>query len=228
MIDVHTHILPFVDDGAKDMESALSMLRDEEANEVSDVFLTPHYMPFRHYTSTYRENKEVFDRLFAVKEKAGISVNIHLGNEIYYSLDALHLLQNGTLVPLGASDKVLIEFSMDRMEEDPAEAVHNIKAAGFTPIIAHVERYPYLNHFHDLPILRKMGALIQVNASPIIGKSKHGNHKLVMKLIKKGIVDIVASDVHAFRTNHMLEASRYVGKKFGADMRERLFSNPSF
>jgi len=228
MIDIHTHILPGVDDGSPSVEASIEMLREAERFGVTDVFLTPHYMKSRGYVSTYTENKEVFERFSVAAKQAGVSINMHLGNEIYYSFSSIQALRDGTVSPLGESTVVLIEFSTSEEEEEIPEAIHNMRAMGYTPVIAHVERYPYIKTAKDYEVMRKMGALIQINAASIVGAAGPATKKFVWKLLKAGLIDIIASDIHVFRTNYLKEAYDLIHKKFGQAMSSKLFHHPMF
>ncbi len=225
MIDIHTHVLPFVDDGAKDIDASLRMIEESAAIGVKDLFCTPHYMKSRNYLSTAKANRQIYDNLLQVIEKQDIPIKLHLGNEIFYTIDSLQDLRDGTVMPLGNSRLVLIEFSLSKDHEDLDEAVHNVTSLGYVPVIAHPERYDYLDLKHDYPILRKMGAMFQVNASSIIGKSGHDLQKRALYLIKKGYADFVASDIHASRQNYMLEAFDFIIHKFGDAIARKLFEN---
>jgi protein-tyrosine phosphatase len=223
MVDVHTHILPFVDDGSPDEESSFAMIREEIAQGVTDLFFTPHYYPARGYWRTAAENRVVFED-FAGKA-AGLGATLHLGNEIYYTIDSIRDLRQGSVLPLGDSKYVLLEFSMAKEEEDIAEAIHNVRAIGFLPIIAHPERYPYLDCEGDVGIIRRMGGAIQINASSIVGKYGAGVQKNCFRMLKAGAVDFVASDLHTFRRNDMKEAYGIVAKRIGADIADAVFGN---
>lgn len=226
MIDIHTHILPFVDDGSGDMETSIELLKQEISIGVTDVFLTPHYIKSRNYMSSHEENIKVFESFKSEVEKRKLPIRLHLGNEIYYNFDSIDRLRNQTIIPMGQSKMVLIEFSPDE-EEDFGEAIHNMTALGFTPIIAHIERYQYIKDFNDYKIIKKMGAKIQVNAASVVGARGPALKKISLKLIKSGLVDFIASDMHAFRTNYMSEAFQFVQKKFGKEMAQHLFNNTS-
>jgi len=130
------------------------------------------------------------------------------------------------VVPLGASNKVLLEFSLSVEDEDIGEAIHNIKSMGYVPIIAHPERYRYLQ-WSDFEIIKRMGAMIQINASSIVGYNGSEAEKIALKLVKSGQCDFVASDIHVFRPNHLSQAYRAVEKKFGKTIADQLFANPS-
>lgn len=225
MIDIHSHVLPFVDDGSPDVVSSLRLVEEAQKIGVTDLFLTPHFMKIRNYLSDYQHNREIFEAFSASVKESGLSVRLHLGNEIYYTISTARDLKNRKVVPLGESDKVLLEFSSSEEDEDIAEAIHNMKAVGFVPIIAHPERYSYLK-WSDFEIIRKMGALIQVNASSLVGRNGTEAEKIALRLIKTGWVDFVASDIHVFRPNNLRDAFHIVEKKFGHETAEHLFTNP--
>jgi protein-tyrosine phosphatase len=224
MIDVHAHVLPFVDDGSPDTESSLKLLDDAAKAGVTEMFLTPHYMKVRNFISDHLHNQAVFDAFSEAAKQAGIPVKLHLGNEIYYTISTIKDLKNKTVVPLGNSNKVLLEFSLTQEEEDLTEAIHNMKALGYQPIIAHPERYPYLKPA-DYGVIKKMGALIQINAPSVTGRYGAEMQKTVFRMIKAGVVDFVGSDIHKARPNNMREAYDLVAQKFGLETAERLFNN---
>ncbi|MBU1144334.1 MAG: hypothetical protein KJ971_00570 [Firmicutes bacterium] len=224
MIDIHTHILPYIDDGSKDLESSINLIKESVNFGVTDLFLTPHYMKTRDYLSTYEQNREVFLKLKEIVNELSIPIQLHLGNEIYYTIESIKNLRDKTVIPLGKTKMVLIEFSTIE-EEDIAEAIHNIKALGYCPIIAHAERYSYLKSLSDYEIIKKMGGLIQINAGSVIGQSGLTIKKFIHKLIKNNLIDFVASDIHTFRKNYLKEAYDYVQKKYGTIVAEKLFNN---
>jgi protein-tyrosine phosphatase len=181
-------------------------------------------MKIRNYLSSQERNQSVFDLLKAEIKKKEIPIRLHLGNEIYYTINTVRDLKNKVVIPLGTSNKVLLEFSMSEEDEDIAEAIHNMNALGYQAIIAHPERYPYVK-WSDFDVMKKMHALIQVNATSITGKYGPEEQKLALKMIKNGLVDFVASDIHLFRPNHLKEAYDIVTKKFGKTIADSMFSN---
>lgn len=224
MIDIHTHLLPFVDDGSPSWDHSLEMLLEAYRHGVTTMFLTPHYMATRNYMSAYEQNKIVFDEFVQKAKERGIRIDLHLGTEIYYRLDTVRDLKEKRVVPLGSTNRVLLEFHETEELEDLGEAIHNMKTLGFVPIVAHVERYSYVKE-KDLSIMHKMGALIQVNASSLLGRGGRVDQHTLFKWIKLGLVDFIASDVHVFRKNDLLEAYKLIEKKFGKATAERLFHN---
>jgi protein-tyrosine phosphatase len=227
MIDIHSHVLPYVDDGSKSLEASLLMIKNASDQGVSDIFLTPHFMRFRNYLSSFDKNFEEFQKLKLEVLERGYTINLHLGNEIYYTIDTIRNLKSKIAIPMGKSNKVLIEFSMSEEDEDIIEAIHNLKSAGYIPIIAHPERYLYIKKISDYELMKKMGALIQINAPSIIGKYGTSIQKLSMKLIKMDLVDFVGSDVHEFRAYNLLAAYNLVKDKFDIEKANRIFNNTS-
>lgn len=225
MIDVHSHVLPFVDDGSKSLNASLEMIRTAIEFGVTDLFLTPHYMRLRNYVSTYEQNKRVLVEFEEELKKSNLSIRLHLGNEIYYTIDAIKQLREGLITTMGDSRFVLVEFSMDQPEEDLPDAISNLKAAGYLPIIAHPERYDYIRTQKDFELLKRMGAYTQINASSITGKYGTSVQKFVLKMIKQNLIDFVASDIHEFRKNDLSKAYELVTKKFGKSKADQIFHN---
>ncbi len=227
MIDIHTHILQGVDDGSLDLETSIELITYEIKQGVTDIFVTPHYIKYRDYLSTYEENLILFDSLVQEVKKKHLEVNLHLGNEIFYDRHTTSNLSNGIVTTLGKSNFVLLEFSLFEETEDIGEAIHNVKSRGYIPIIAHPERYPYIRDINDYRIMKRMGAYIQINCSAINGEYGKKIKKMVLNLIKNNLVDFVASDIHDFRRSSLLDAYAIVQKAFGEDNANKIFNNRS-
>lgn len=219
MTDIHSHVLPCVDDGSESNEDSVAILKEEAAQGVKNVILTPHYRPpFLKEKSELKERFESFKKF--VKEQ-GVDVNLYLGQEIYVREKTVSLLNEGKLLTLNDTKYVLAEFSTSH-RSDVTEAVYGLTINGYIPIVAHIERYSYLG-VSDAEEIKSLGGLIQVNAASVMGKPRGEYRKRVKKLIKAGLVDFVASDVHFVRKNYMRDAYRYVEKKFGESQAEKLF-----
>lgn len=225
MIDIHTHILPHVDDGSANMETSIRLIESEVKQGVTDIFVTPHYYRFREFLSTHKQNRDLFESLMTEVKRLDIPVKLYLGNEIYYDLDTLRRLESGTVIPMGDSRYVLVEFSLTRETEDIPDAINDLTAKGYIPIIAHPERYPYIKSLQDYKIMRHMGAKIQINAGSLTGYYGKKVKSFVKKLIKNDLVDFVASDIHDFRMGFLGDAYRIVAKMFGPEKADHLFNN---
>lgn len=219
MIDIHSHILPAVDDGCKDLSQALSLIKEEQRQGITDIVLTPHYR------AEYLPKKEKIEKQYALLKKAvndaGIAVNLYLGQEIFVFDGVVNSIKNGRLFTLNGSKYVLAEFPT-KYEKDIAEAVYTFVAEGFIPIVAHIERYFYAD-IETAKEIKELGGLIQVNASSLCNTFGAYKRKTTA-FIKEGLVDFVASDVHFKRKNLMLKAYNKVAKKFGRETADRLFT----
>lgn len=222
MIDCHCHMLPGVDDGAKDETMALAMIEKSYNDGVTHIILTPH---FRKFDEGKRlKHKTVFENLkLSVKQK-GIPVELYLGREVYYKDNLLEQTKN---LAIDGSPYVLVEFSTT-MEQNIEEIIFNLKVSKLKPIVAHVERYPYLKK-EDYHQIRLTGGLLQVNAGAIKGFEGFGKRRLVKFLLKNQLVDIVASDAHNLsnRKPNLKNAYKTVLKKYGKAYADLIFfENP--
>ena len=188
MIDIHNHILYGVDDGSKDLDMSLAMLKEEMEQGVTRVYLTPHQ---NQQTLTGPLLKERYQSFLEELKDKGIDMDIRLGAEIYYYPGLKQDLLSGKALTMDESKYVLVEFST-RTETNVSEIVYELVVAGFTPIIAHIERYPYLKK-EDYFAIKEAGGLIQINSSSFSHFSSRG---LIKYLLKNDLVDYVATDAH--------------------------------
>ena len=188
MIDIHNHILYGVDDGSKDLDMSLAMLKEEMEQGVTTIYLTPHQ---NQQTLTGPLLKERYQSFLEELKEKGIDMDIRLGAEIYYYPGLKQDLLSGKALTMDESKYVLVEFST-RTETNVSEIVYELVMAGFTPIIAHIERYPYLKK-EDYFDIKEAGGLIQINSSSFSHFSSRG---LIKYLLKNDLVDYVATDAH--------------------------------
>ncbi|MCM1173546.1 MAG: hypothetical protein NC341_00695 [Blautia sp.] len=223
-IDIHSHILPGLDDGAKDFEMSLRMLR-QAADHTSGIILTPHYKPMRRNLPPERIRK-VFRELEERKEAAGIPVKLYIGSEIYYSSEVIPALREGTALTMAGTSYVLTEFSPAEDYAYIRDAAYSLLSEGYSPILAHVERYRELMAKKArVGELYDMGCCIQINAASITGGSGWESRQDVKWLLKKGYVHFVASDSHddRKRTPALGEAAAYTARKYGEAYCGKLF-----
>jgi len=190
MIDIHAHILPGVDDGAKTMEESIVLLRKAIEQGTTHQVLSPHVqstvskvMP-EHFLEIFEALKEEVKRL-------ELPIKIYLGAEINYRS---YLSPDYQMLSLNQSKYVLVEFS-PRIESPIEDVVYDLTRMGYKPIIAHVERYVYLD-YSDYARLKSIGALLQVNTGALMGLNDKIQKKLSLKLLKDGLIDIIATDTH--------------------------------
>lgn len=222
MIDTHCHMLPGVDDGAKDEVMALAMIEKSLNEGVTHILLTPHVRKYN--DAKMLEQRRIFTQLKQTVEAKGLPISLYLGREVYFKDN---LLDHVTKLAIDGSDYILVEFSTS-MEQNIDETVFNLRVSKLKPIIAHVERYPYLKKT-DYAQIRATGALLQVNAGAIAGLEGFGKRRLVKYLLKNQLVDIVASDAHNLsnRKPNLKKAYLRVSKKYGKAYADLIFlENP--
>ena len=224
MIDIHCHVLPFVDDGSDSFETSILMLKEQISQGVKNVILTPHYRKGFYFEDNL-QIKETFGELQALVKEKGLDINLYLGREITIYEDFEKDLKEGNCLTLAGGKFLLVEFPYDT-ETDVEEVCYKVKLAGYIPVVAHVERYSYCRDEEKVKRIKESGAVIQINASPIVKQSLASENKFVKKLLKAHLVDVVASDWHSTRKNCFKEAYQKVKSKYG-DYADLIFSvNP--
>ena len=223
-IDMHSHILPGMDDGSRSMGQTLRMLETAVSEGISTMIATPHNMPGKGCPPGSVVRRKV-DELRQTVEKEGIPLEIVAGTEYYYREEVLDILDSEDAVTLGNSDCVLVEFEPLAERNYIRNALRNILGLGYRPVIAHVERYAKL--MEDASVLfdmRKNGVLVQVNAMSVTGDNGRQAKKDVRNLLKKGLVDFVATDAHSDgrRAPYMEKCAEVLRRKCGAEYADGL------
>ncbi len=221
--DIHSHIIPFVDDGTSNYEDAVRMLKEETKNNVDKIILTPHY-----HKSVFETSQGIikfeFENLKKKINEENLNIKLYLGQEIYVSkrINIIDKLENNEVLTMNGTKYILVEFST-KDEYDVCELVYTLGLRGYIPIIAHIERYPYLRELETIEEIKRLGGLLQINASSLTGKEGATCKKVAIALLKKGFVDFVSSDIHSFRENEMQKVYNFICKKFGVTYAEQLF-----
>jgi protein-tyrosine phosphatase len=225
MIDMHTHILYGVDDGARTIDDSLALINEEIKKGVNQIIFTPHYGK-RYNDIDVDKITENFKILkdYAVAEN--LEVKLYLGCEVYLGVNYYDTIWKEPIITLAGSDYILIEFSMTDTPNNIPEICYEARLKGYIPIIAHVERYDVLYDNNQLikDILNE-GAYFQINAPTVINKEDKRGHKFANFLLKNKLVSFVASDVHnqASRAFYLDEAYRTVNRICGHSYAEKIF-----
>lgn len=226
LIDIHNHTLFGVDDGPETIKESVAMLQGAAKQGIEAIICTPHFRQgmFGYEVDTVLAH---YEELVPLASKEGIQ--LYLGCEYHVDGDMVEHLRSGRCKSLGGSDYVLAEYSHSTEAAYVRDSVHKLLANGYVPIIAHVERYACFTSTALSEEVRAMGAMLQCNADSILGIDGRVLEKNCKKLLKHGLVDIVASDAHGIqeRKNHMSRCRQFVEKKYGQEYAEILFSvNP--
>ncbi len=193
MVDIHCHILPQVDDGARSWEMASEMLRMAAADGVEHIVATPHAN--HEYEYDREQHARTLDRL---KTIAGSLVQFSLGCDFHFSYENIRdALQHPERYTIGATRYLLIEFSDFAIAPTTGDHLRNLMQAGLVPIITHPERNPILARTPQMVLeWVAQGVLVQVTANALTGRWGPGAQKAATWLAKKGAVHIIASDAH--------------------------------
>lgn len=208
-IDVHTHILPNMDDGSTSIEESLVMIDMLKQNNVNTVIATSHYYPYEQSIESFiNKRNNSFKKL---KDKYN-EFNIILGSETFLNSNLLEYNNIDNLCIEG-TNYILIELPcFSKLDNDIFNMIQTIiNDYQIIPIIAHIERYKPLKIKHVNQLIN-MGCLIQVNASSFFDK----NSRKVKKLAKKGLIDFIGSDCHNSdsRKPNIECAMVYIEKKY--------------
>lgn len=189
--DWHSHILPGVDDGVPDMETALATLRAYEEMGVAHVWLTPHIM------EDYPNTTEALRARFAELQEAWKgNVTISLAAE--NMLDSLfqERLEARDLLTIGnEGTHLLVETSYFNPPMDFDDMIDDIQSAGYYPVLAHPERYRYMNEA-DYKDLRRRGVLFQINMMSTVGMYGETARGKAEWLLRNGMAELTGTDVH--------------------------------
>lgn len=227
-IDIHSHILPFVDDGSSDMWTTLKMLKLSEEEGIASIIATPHYRSGMKRKSI-SEIKEILEEVQEKIEKEGLQIKIYLGNEVLFGEGIIEKIKKGEILTLNESDRVLIEFYPNEEYQYINDFTENLLYEGFIPVIAHIERYQCLYRNQDyVKKLKENGCEIQVNAGSITGPFYSESRSFVNTLLKKKYVDYIGTDAHDLKNRRPLikKSADFLYKKYGREYAEKiLFKN---
>lgn len=215
MIDIHCHILPYVDDGSDSMEDSLEMARMAAASGITSIIATPHcnlpYAEEKNYRS--QELARRFLDLQHAIQDANIPLRIYPGAEILCTPEVPELLQRRQLLTLAGSNYLLTEFFFDESLDYMDQMLSGIESAGYIPVIAHPERYETIQRTpHIVERWFRNGWVIQLNKGSILGRLGHRAELTADWILAHGLAHIVASDAHSprFRTTDMTELTEYL------------------
>ncbi len=210
MIDIHTHILPHVDDGARDLTESLDMARMAVADGLTHLFATPHH---RDYTTLSRQ--EVAERvaqLQAELDKAGIPLILLPGHEVRFYNDMFKDWDKHIAGPLGSSRYVLAEPLFSHYDKQTDAMLFELFERGYTPIMAHPERIrPLQDNLALIEPFLAAGGLTQITATSLTSNSDWRAKKTAETMLRTGMAHIIASDAHhSYHRPPLLTAARDV------------------
>lgn len=199
LVDVHSHVLPAVDDGATSLDEALHMLRIAQRDGIETIVATPHVPTqsgVRLEPGSIRRHAESLDQL---AREQGIEIRVLPGSELRLEPGLLRGLELDTLLSLNGGPYLLLELPLvGSWPSYVRPSIFELQLSGYLPILAHVERYPSVRR--DPKILRELissGVLMQVNSSSIAGTADERSARTSLALLHARMVHVIASDAHS-------------------------------
>lgn len=195
-VDVHSHILWGVDDGAKDKEMTQKMLEMAYKQGIRTMLATPHSYP-----NTPKNNnvglQELVDEVNTMAQRIDRDFHIYPGNEILYRESIIEELENNRVFTLADSQYVLVEFLPGEHYSRILHGVQKLVEYGYCPIIAHIERvHTLLENIKHIEELMESGAYMQVNAGSLLGSIFHKKTRYLYRLVAEGYIHFLGSDCH--------------------------------
>ncbi|HOL70193.1 MAG TPA: hypothetical protein PKW45_02010 [Bryobacteraceae bacterium] len=226
MIDIHSHVLPGLDDGSPDLKESLRMLEIAAAAGTTDLVATPHA------NLQYGFDPSIVTRKLAeLQASAPPTIRLHYGCDLHLTPDNVRdALANPERYTINHRRYLLVEFPDILIPKTTAGIFSSMLEAGIVPVITHPERNFLLHsRLDELAGWVAQGCLVQVTAQSFLGRFGSEARAVCKELMKRGLVHIVASDAHDSkdRPPRLDLARRHVAKKYGEAAAERLFvSNP--
>ena len=193
--DLHSHLIPAIDDGVKNLRQSISIIRELKDIGFKKIITTPHIM--RHRFPNSRD--AILYRYEILKKeliKYNINVDLQVASEYYYDEHFLDLINKKELLTFG-DNYVLFEFSFHVKPIGISQVVTRILELGYKPILAHPERYFFFNDINDYYALKDLGLLFQINLVSLDGFYGKKAKKSLEEIISAGLVDFVGSDIHS-------------------------------
>ncbi len=195
--DIHSHLIPGIDDGCTDIEASLSCIKGLVEMGYTKIITTPHVMDevYPNSSATIKEGLKVLQD--AVKEQ-NIPVTIEAAAEYKVDDNFIRLFKNNDLLTFG-DNYLLIEFSFIAPPMNISNIIFDLCASGYRPILAHPERYTYWStQFEQFERLKTQGCLFQVNLMSLVNKYGNPAKITAQKFIEAGMVNFLGTDLHRF------------------------------
>ncbi|QUH19075.1 tyrosine-protein phosphatase [Alkaliphilus sp. B6464] len=227
MVDLHSHILPNIDDGAKDIDEALQMGEIAVEQGISQIIATPHFIEGE-LASKKEKIEEAIDALNKTFEKEGMNLKILPGNEVYISPNLPKILHNKEVFTLNNGHYILIEFPMGDIPIYTEDVLYEVRLLGYKPIIAHPERYTkIMENPNRLKELIDQGNYVQINSQSITGELGEKARKTAEILLKHKMVHFIGTDAHSsrHRSPKMKKALEQIKEWIGDQAAEEIINN---
>lgn len=194
MNDIHTHILPEIDDGSKNSEMSFDMIKKLSEQGVKKIVLTPHFYGYENSVDVFLKNRETsLNHLKSFIGEQKLDAEIYIGAEVFF-MDSLDKVEGYERMAIEGTKYMLLEMPFDQWNSRVLETVYRITNTGITPIIAHFERFiPFQKDMSKIYELRNMGCILQMNAGYFKG---FFNKRKALRFFDEGLAGLLGSDCH--------------------------------
>lgn len=222
--DIHSHLLPGIDDGVKSAEDSIHIIRELEGIGIKRIVTTPHIMA-DYYPNTPEIIRGKLDLMRSKIKEEGLEVELHAAAEYYLDESFLDGLEERELLTFG-DNFILVETAFLNRPLIMEEAFFRLSARGLKPILAHPERYVYLqDDYSIIDELVNANVLLQINVNALVGYYSRGAQKLAEHLINQKLVSFLGSDIHNNR--HLAAYKKAITTKYFQQCRQLPIHNNS-
>jgi protein-tyrosine phosphatase len=193
MVDMHSHVLPGIDDGAKNPEESIFLIKQMMALGIKKIIATPHIM-IDYYRNTPETINSALEVLKAELLKEKMEIEVQAAAEHYFDETFEARVDEGKLMVMG-DNYVLFEFSFISKPINAIPVIQKLRDLGYKPILAHPERYPYMD-LEQFKQLHDWGIDFQLNTISLTGYYGKEAKKIAEELIDNQLVDFISSDMH--------------------------------
>lgn len=197
MIDIHSHILPNVDDGSKDIEITKSMLKTAYRSGTTKIVATPHYN--KHYNfATYSKTIDMVEKLRKIIKPYNIGIEIYYGQEVYYYEDIIEKYKQNLIGTINNTRYMLVELPIEKYESNSLNVLYELMLQGVKVILAHPERYrAFIKNPTLINEFTREGFLFQMNSASIEGYFGKDVKKTCETFLNSGVYSFLGSDAHS-------------------------------
>lgn len=197
MVDIHSHIMPFVDDGSDSVQKSIEMLRIAENGATDSIVLTPHCNLYSDEKNLIEEVTAVFNSFQEKLKQVDLNIKTYLGAEVYARENTIELAEKKLLPTINGSRFMLVEFDFYSSSSNIIDTLNNLSALGYVPIVAHPERYECVKkQIKSALDFMNCGALLQINKGSFVNDFGVGARDTAFELVNHRLAQFVASDAH--------------------------------
>lgn len=226
MIDIHAHILPFIDDGAVSWEEAVEMCNMAYYDGIRAIVATPHIMD-----GLYPNKKtDIVRKVEELRERIEVPLSVLWGADVRVSADLVSRIKAGIIPTINDKNYLLLELPFDRIPPNFDRLIFDMQMNGITPVLTHPERCLWVKG-NLKPILSRfieLGMIIQMNAGSLTGAFGKEAKAMASEMLRSGLVHVVASDCHSTKDRPpvLSSALTIMESMIGINYRKLVYDNP--